>query len=130
MVRLSPALVAVSCARGAPAPVACASLPGSGDWLLEMRSSQTAYQVAGRLRFGGEAARAEVVATTSEGTREPIDAPVTRMETRGDSVFLAFAPVGFDLRGRCLSPSRLEGTFSVPQPPFEPIRGAWELHRP
>jgi len=94
-----------------------------------MRSSQGNYSIEGVLRFDGTAGEVELVATTPEGTRERIDVPIARSEIRGDSLFLAFAPIGFELRGRCLSPVRFEGSFSVPQPPFEPIRGVWDLRR-
>lgn len=94
-----------------------------------MSANDGNFTVDGRVRFTGENGVTEFTATTAEGTRELLEFPIQSVISTSDSVFFSFAPIGYRLRGRCVSPANFEGTFTVPQPPFEDISGRWTLSR-
>lgn len=117
----------VACASSQPDVQDCSPMRASGEWTLTMMADETDYQLAGVVRFWSDTAVAELIATTSEGTGELVEAPIENLHVVRDSIFFSFAPIGFHLQGRCLSPDHLEGTFSVPQPPFGDIVGRWSM---
>jgi hypothetical protein len=95
-----------------------------------MYDDEHGYRVDGHAHFLAGDGRVQAVAETREGTREPISVPIDDLRVTEDSVHLGFAPIGFRLSGRCISSGAIEGEFSVPQPPFDDIRGTWRLTRP
>lgn len=105
----------------------CPSIQGSGDWALSMMAEEADYRVNGTVHFGKDNEVVELLAVTSEGTGELIESQIQEVRIIRDSISFTFAPIGFVLKGRCLSPDHLEGAFSVPQPPFSDIRGRWSL---
>jgi hypothetical protein len=121
------AAFAVACASSQADVQDCSPMRASGNWTLSMMADESDYRLAGVVRFWGDTAVAELVATTNEGTGELVEAPIENLNLVRDSSFFSFAPIRFHLQGRCLSPDRLEGTFSVPQPPFGDIVGRWSM---
>lgn len=107
----------------------CAALREDGSWTLAMHADEHGYRVVGQAHFLGGDGRVEAVASTREGTGEPISVPIDDLRTTEDSVHLRFAPIGFRLSGRCISSGVIEGEFSVPQPPFDDVLGTWRMTR-
>jgi hypothetical protein len=102
-------------------------LPFQGkETSLEMWSSDSSYVIAGTVILK-PLGQVSVVATSAEGTREPIDAPIKDLRLSADSLSFGFAPINYELKGRCENSSQARGTFSVPQPPFGPITGRWVI---
>lgn len=114
---------------GARPAVRCPPLQGSGEWVLDMSARGADFRVAGRLRFADQGGTTDLVATSAEGAREPLQYPVENLVVSGDSVSFSFAPIGYRLRGRCTGQDSIHGTFSVPQPPFDDLTGRWTLSR-
>ena len=96
---------------------------------MQLTSRGITYGVAGSVDLAAEGGQTHLVAETAEGTREPLDYPIHAFHVRGDSVFFSFAPIGFSLQGRCLTPDSVAGRFSVPNPPFDSIVGDWAARR-
>lgn len=101
-----------------------------GRWAATMRATNADYRVGGIIAIAGYGGTANLEDTTVEGNVEPIRFALDSVQTRGDSVFTSFAPIGFLLRGRCKSHDVVEGSFTVSQsPPFDSLRGVWSFRR-
>jgi len=109
--------------------VVCPDLAASETWVLEMVADNGRFRVAGHLYFTSRGGATDLVATTADGAHEPIKFPVENLDREADSLQFSFAPIGYQLRGQCLSQTAMEGKFRVPQPPFEEITGRWTLTR-
>ena len=123
------ACLGLACATSREGITGCSVDGLQSTWDLEMTSRGIPYHVTGSVVLKGGASRTQLIGETAEGTREPLDYPIQGLRVDGDSVFFSFAPIGFSLRGRCLTTARLEGRFSVPNPPFDSIVGDWVARR-
>ena len=123
------AWLGLACATRREGSTGCSVDGLQGTWDLQMTSRGIVYSVTGSIALSAGAGQTHLIGETSEGTTEPIDYPIQGLRVSGDSVFFSFAPIGFSLQGRCVTPARLEGRFSVPNPPFDSIVGDWVARR-
>lgn len=122
-------LLAISC-NGSPATGSPCGGPASGSWELTMKADSSAYTVNGTVSLDTIGGKVDLVATSADGGRERMRYPTRNLQFKGDSLRFDFAPLGFDLRGKCTEPKRFTGAFAVPQaPPFDSLRGSWTMTR-
>lgn len=119
----------VSCSSANRTAHECDLAVLSGSWSVEMASVDSTVTVTGSLDFASKGGRVQLVSETSEGTREPGDFPITSLRVAGDSLSFSFAPAGFALRGRCVSPDSIAGRFALPNSPHDSIHGTWWARR-
>lgn len=83
----------------------------------------------GSLEFVGTGGRTHLEADSREGTRETVEYPLDSLRVQNDSVVFGFAPVGYVLRGACVTSDSISGVFAVPNPSFGLNRGGWTMRR-
>jgi|SwirhisoilCB3_FD_contig_71_1065574_length_825_multi_2_in_0_out_0_1 hypothetical protein len=101
----------------------------NGSWHLQMTADSSSLRIAGSVAVRDTVGSVDLTGVSVEGTGEPMQYPLRLSHTSHDSIAFKFAPIGYSLRGICRKDGSWSGTFAVPQPPFDSIRGHWTMQR-
>jgi hypothetical protein len=106
-----------------------ATCEAKGSWQLQMTADSSSMRISGTVAIRDTGGTVDLTAISVEGTGEPVQYPLQVLHTSDDSIAFKFAPIGYTLRGMCRKDGAWSGTFAVPQPPFDSIRGHWTMQR-
>ena len=126
LIPLTLLLLASGCKPSQSAGQACG---GAGSWNVQMRDTTTPFTVSGTIQLTTTGGSTQLTSTSREGTGEPLNFPIESLVRSPDSIRFRFAPLGFHLAGRCISADSIAGTFNVPQPPFQDMKGMLVMRR-
>lgn len=98
----------------------------AGTFGLEAQAEGGA-RIEGTVFIAGPTSRTNLLYVSPEGRRETINVPLEVLFLDPDSVQFTFAPAGFQFDGSCVGSGSWEGRFSLPQPPFDDLRGTWTM---
>jgi hypothetical protein len=122
-------LVLFPACRGRPAST-CDQFSDTAPWHLDAAGRSSGLRVTGTVQAGTAGLRLTGTATTGEGTSEVLDYPLDSLRTTRDSLFFRFAPLGIEVKGRCVASDTVTVALAWPQPPFGPVAAEGTLtHR-
>jgi hypothetical protein len=123
-------VLSTPCCRPQGPPPFCTIESLRGTWDMHMEDSDSVEVLAGKVIFGDSTAWVALIATSREGTREPLDYPIQSVGATGMRLRFQFAPIGYVLDGDCFSRDSIRGEYSVQLTPnADSIRGVWSMTR-